>query len=198
MKTSALVLVLVMVSLASCSSPSAQTPSAPQPGTPAAPPPAPRNAPPAVDTSTRLVDANGRSLGYVMSSSSSGTDIYTPKGYFVSIDQNGALQDGIALFTGADGTGTMFFQWSKDSVLQGFVTSINGHPYVASSVDANGIAVADPGITSYESYYFDDSITNVPATPVLAPYDAYPLKGAQLADIGLPSAMALPLRLVSQ
>jgi len=198
MKTSALLLVLVMVSLSSCSSPSTTTPPAPQTGTtPAAPPPAPRNAPSAVDTSTRLSDANGNFLGYVVSSGPSGLEIYTPKGYFVSMDWNGVLQDGIALFTGADGTGTMFFQWSSENALQGFVTSIGGHPYIPSSTGANGIAVADPGITSYESYYFDDSITNVPATPVLGPYDAYPLKRAQPVDIGMPSSMALPLRVVS-
>jgi len=187
------------LSLASCSSPSTTPPIAPQADTtPAAPPPVPRSAPPAVDTSIRLSDAHGNFLGYVVSSSSSGLEIYTPKGYFVSMDWNGVLQDGIALFTGADGTGTMFFQWSSDSALQGFVTSIAGHPYFPSSSGANGIAVADPGITSYESYYFNDSIANVPVTPVLGAYNAYPLKRAQPADIGLPSSMVLPLRTVSQ
>jgi hypothetical protein len=199
MKISPLLLVLVMVSLASCSSASSQTPPAPQPGTtPAAQPAVLRNAPPAVDTSTRLSDANGKILGYVTSSSPSSLDLYTPKGYFVSIDWNGTLLEGIALFTGADGTGTMFFQWTRESALRGFVASIHGHPYVASSLDGNGFAVADPGITSYESYSFNDSITNVPATPVLGPYNAYPLKQAQPADIGLPSSVALPLRIVSQ
>ena len=198
----AFLLSLAALFLASCTQPgsTSTTPSAPPAPTPATTElaPAPRILPPAVDTSTQLKDANGNFLGYVILSDAGGLEISTPKGYIVSLDWHGTLLDGIALFTQTDGTGTMFVQWSKEHLLRGYVTMVNGKPYVAASANADGIAIADPGITSYQSYYFDGTIANLPATPVLEPYDAYPLKQVQLADIRMPASVSLPMQLVSQ
>jgi hypothetical protein len=205
MKTVAPVVLLLGLAaffLASCTQPgsTSTTSSAPPAPTSATtePVPAPRILPPAVNTSTQLKDANGNFLGYVIFSDAGGLEISTPKGYIVSLDWGGALHEGIALFAQTDGTGTMFVQWSREHLLRGYVTVVNGKPYVAASVNADGFAIADPGITSYQSYYFDGTIANLPATPVLEPYDAYPLKQAQLADIGMPSSVSLPMQLVSQ
>ena len=205
MKTAApvaLLLSLAALFLASCTQPgsTSTTPSVSTSPTSATTElaPAPHILPPAVNTSTQLKDANGNFLGYVILSDAGGLEISTPKGYIVSLDWRGTLLDGIALFVQTDGTGTMFVQWSKEYLLRGYVTVVNGKPYVAASVNGDGFAIADPGITSYQSYYFDGTIASLPATPVLEPYDAYPLKQAQPADIGMPSSVSLPMQLVSQ
>ena len=201
MKTRALLVCLAALLAASCNQPGSTStmPIAPAPATtPATPEPAPRIIPPAVNTSTQLRDANGNFLGYVTESGSESVELYTPKGYLVSIDWQGTLLDGFALFTETDGAGTMFVQWSRDHALRGYVTVVNGKPCVAASTTGDGFAVADPGITSYQSYYFGGTTANLAATPVLEQYSAYPLKQVQLSDLGLPSSIPLPMQLVSQ
>jgi hypothetical protein len=205
MKTVSPVVILLGLAalfLASCTQPGSTSTTSSVPPAPTSattePAPTPRVLPPAVNTATLLKDANGNFLGYVIFSDAVGLEISTPKGYIVSLDWRGTLLDGIALFTQTDGTGTMFVQWSREYLLRGYVTVLNGKPYVAASVNGDGFAIADPGITSYQSYYFDGAIANLPATPVLEPYDAYPLKQVQLADIGMPLSVSLPLQLVSQ
>lgn len=191
---------LAFLSAASCTQPTASQ-SAPAPQTaPAAEPTrvVSRSAPPEVDTSTRLLDANGNVLGYAVSSSASSVELFTPRRYLVSIDWNGALRDGIVLYTGPDGTGTAFFQWSADSALRGFTTAVNGQPLVAADTDADGLAIPDPDITEYQSYFFDGTTSTIMATPVLGPYSAYRLKPSQREDVGLPASPALPLQLVSR
>ena len=193
----ALATVLGAMILASCTQPNSQTPPpAPVDNTSAAAAPAPRILPSRIDESTRLLDANGTLLGYVTSSSAASIDLMTLKGYSVSIDWNGALLEGIALFTEPDGKGKIFFQWGRDTRCREPSRAVNGQPWVAASVDGNGFAVEDPDITSFQSYFIGGTLSNVPDTPVLAPYGAYPLKQVELADVGLPSTMALPLQIV--
>jgi hypothetical protein len=160
--------------------------------------PAPHVVLPVISTTTELRDAQGVFLGYVVSSNADGLEVFTPKDYLVSMSWAGTLQDGIALFTEPAGGGTVFVQWSNAYPLQGYVTVIKGRPYIAASLNAEGNAVADPGITSYQSYYFDGTTIDLPATPVLGSYGAYPLQQAKLADIGVPSSVSLPLKAVSR
>jgi hypothetical protein len=189
-----------ILSTASCTQPTAsQSAPAPQPeAAAAAPRQVSRFAPPAVDTTTQLTDANGNVLGYAVSSSATTVELFTLKGYLVSIDWNGALLDGIVLYTGPDGAGTAFFQWSREYALRGFVTAVGGQAFVPASTDADGLAIPDPDITSYQSYFFDGATSTIPATPVLGPYSAYRLKPALRAEIGLPDSPPLPLQLVSR
>lgn len=179
-----------------------QTPSTTSPTPQAAPSatlePAPRVVLPVISTATELRDAQGILLGYVVSSNADGLEVLTPKDYIVSMSWAGTMQDGIALFTEPAGKGKVFVQWSEAYPLRGYVTAISGKPYVAASLNAEGNAVADPRITSYRSYYFDGTTTDLPATPVLGTYGAYPLREVQLADIGVPSSVSLPLKAFSR
>jgi hypothetical protein len=179
-----------------------QTPSTATPAPQAAPSaslePVPRVVLPAISTATELRDAQGVFLGYVVSSNADGLEVFTPKDYLVSMSWAGTLQDGIALFTEPAGKGTAFVQWSSAYPLKGYVTVIKGRPYIAASLNAEGNAVADPGITSYQSYYFDGTTIDLPSTPVLGSYGAYQLQPAQLSDIGVLSSVSLPLKAVSR
>ena len=148
--------------------------------------------PPVISTATELRDAQGVFLGYVVSSNADGLEVFTPKGYLVSMSWAGTLQDGIALFTEPSGKGTVFVQWSNAYPLQGYVTVIKGKPYIAASLNAEGNAVADPGITSYQSYYFDGTTNDMPgnARPRILrclPAAAGRAGGHRRAFIGIPA-----------
>jgi hypothetical protein len=176
----------------------ATTAAAPQAAPAATLEPAPRVALPVISTTTELRDAKDALLGYVVSSSEDGLEVYTPKDYLVSLSWAGTPRDGLALYTEPAGAGTVFVQWSNAYPLQGYVTVIKGTPYIAATLNAEGNAVADPDITSYQSYYFDGAVTDIPSTPVLGSYGAFPLQKAGLADIGVPSSVSLPLKAVSR
>lgn len=152
---------------------------------------------PAVNKSIVLKDANGVVLGYVTSSSYVGVSIFTPTNYFVSLTWKGVLQDGFCYCTAANGAGTLFIMGALNSAFYGYSTSIGGQPYIAASVDTSGFAISDSSITGYQSYYSSGSFINGSST-VPTSVAAYPLKAATLADIGIPSSIALPMQLLFQ
>ncbi len=148
-----------------------------------------------VNKSVVLKDANGVNLGYVVFAYSYGVEVYSSKRYFVELGWDGSFVDGDPYFTGPNGTGTIFI--TNTSPFFGAVVMVSGQPYVALSVDANGLAIPDASITGYQSEYWNNVLTNSTSS-LSAGEIAYDLKAATLADIGMPSSIALPMQLVSQ
>ena len=153
----------------------------------------------AINKSEVLKDGNGIVLGYVTDANSFEVTVLTSQGFFVTLTWKGIMPDNVGYYTGANGTGTLFYISLSSNYynLLGFTISLNGQVYVAASLDSSGFAIADASITGYQSFYMSGSITNATST-VPATESAYSLKAASLADIGLPSSCALPLQLVSQ
>lgn len=157
---------------------------------------------PAVNQSIKLYDANKNFIGYVTSSNAEVVTVYTSAGYFVSLTWVGTLTEGEIYFTGANGSGSPFsiclIAYPPSGGLE---TTMNGQPYVAQSVDSDGIAIPDLSITTYQSYYNGVTITNQsPAQSLSTTTEAVPLKQTQLSTVGLPSSfpLSLPLQLEFQ
>jgi hypothetical protein len=155
-------------------------------------------APNLVNKSIKLTDGGGTFLGYVTSSNNIDVTIYTAKGYWVTLSWNGALADGGMLYTGTNGTGTPFGAGVVGREILGFVTIVGGQPYVAASLDTLGGAVYDPSLTSYLSIFAHGVITTFGSPQALKSVEevGFPMKLAQYSDIGIPSSIPTPLRLV--
>ena len=150
----------------------------------------------AVSRSVKLNDANGHLLGFVTASDPTEVTIFTSKSYFVTLYWSGTLKPTVVYFTGPNGQGTMFTLWANTYPLWGYVAVYQGHPYVVTSIDASGFAIADPSITAYQSYCFDGvNITNSSGS-LASEQCAYDMKQVQLADLGLPTSIATPMRMV--
>jgi len=155
-------------------------------------------APVLIDGSVVLKDANGAALGYVTKTSAAGVTVFTSKSFFVTLEWSGALADGVCWYTGAHGTGKMFYIAPQTADLLGLETSVSGRPFIAADVDASGFAIPDSSITSFQSYYSGNGIVTNASGSVPSGHVAYSLKGATLEDIGLPSPIAALSQLVFQ
>jgi hypothetical protein len=143
-----------------------------------------------LNRSAVLKDANGTLLGYVTEMSPDSVTVFTSKNYFISLGWNGVPTDGACWFTGANGTGTLFYIAPNTDRLFGFAVSIGGKAYVAATVDAAGLAVSDPAITGFQSYYSGSGTITNAAGAVPAGHLAYSLKTASFADVGIPASIA--------
>ena len=143
-----------------------------------------------------LKDNNGTLLGRVLLETAINFSILTSAGYFCYFYRDGSPS---GLFTvcatGLNGTGQLFYSYPYPASKQ--ISVVNGQPYIAQAYDSNGLAVSDPAITSYSSYWDGKTWTNY-AVNTGSP--SYPLRLAQWSEVGLPSLwpLSLPLQVVSQ
>ncbi len=148
-----------------------------------------------VNRSIEATDANGVFLGYVIDLDVVNIKLWTSKGYYLAMHWDGTVLNGSCFWTGPNGTGTPYGVTNADGPTVGFAVPTGGTFYVAASLDSNGFAVTDPTVTSYESYWTPAGVVNYAGT--LKSGDlAVRLKQVPVSDVGLPSSIASPVKLV--
>jgi hypothetical protein len=154
------------------------------------------------DMVMNVFDADGSYLGKAVRVDNSQITICTMKNYFVQMNWQGSLKmnayTGI-FFTEPGGSGTMFDMKRKAIPMFGNnISFFNGKLFKPASTDDNNLVIGDISITGYHSLSFDGvTVSNLacPAT-IGSAFTSYTFAEMSRSEAGLPSSIALPLRMV--
>ncbi len=144
-------------------------------------------------------DANGQFLGYVSSSNSRGIEIYTEKGFFVSMDWVGDIKESMGIYaTKEDGGGSLFHIGQNIYGKTAFMVKDKLYKY--KDIDEFGIASGNPLITEFNSFCgVSTEFMNIPGTVVSCSEEndkALEFIETTKSEIGFPESFSLPITLV--
>ncbi len=141
-------------------------------------------------------DGDDRRIGYVTFVSTDSITVQSNKGYLYNLFWDGSIPEDNFHFTEKDAKGTMFLRWYGVQYGKS-VFRLDDVLYTYKDVHRHGFAEPDSSITEYKSYKFGSKITNSSGS-VSSDQKAYVLKEITRAEAGIPTTIALPIKIQYQ